>query len=181
MKNIIFLIVIMGWTCHLSHAQNYETVEARYRGKPIIEMTLNDKKTWVLLDTGSEYTVLDSGAKDKYEFFVSLSSENRINVSGLGSTNNRLNEASHARLKFEHVVLKGPTYAFDLSTVAKSIQLRTGKRISAIIGTHMMRSYGFVIDMGNNTATIHIKSKKKNRPSDYKSDDMIIAKNAKKI
>lgn len=175
------MITLVGMINHFARAQKFETVEAKYQGKPIIQMTLNDKKTWVLLDTGSEYTVLDSESKDKFGFFVSQSNEDRINVSGLGSKNNGLKETSRARLKFEHVELKGPTYAFDLSTVAKSIQLRTGKRISAIIGTHMMRSYGFVIDMRTSTATLHIKSKKKNKSSDYNTDEMVIAKNAKQL
>ncbi|SMD33867.1 Aspartyl protease [Reichenbachiella faecimaris] len=180
MKKFIVIVSLVALVNNFTRAQELETVEAKYRGKPIIQMTLNDKKTWVLLDTGSEYTILDSGAKQKYDFFVSHSNDDRINVSGLGSTNNGLSETSNAELRFGHVKLKGPTYAFDLSTVAKSIQLRTGKRITAIIGTHMMRSYGFVIDMRDSTATLHIKSKKKKNQSDFSSDDMIIAKNAKK-
>lgn len=178
MKYLIIIIAVIG--LHLSPlvAQNFETVEAKYRGKPIIQMTLNDKKTWVLLDTGSEYTVLDEGAKEKYDFFVSSSNDNRVKVSGLGSTNNHLMETSRARLKFGHVPLKGPAYAFDLSTVVQSIQLRTGKKISAIVGTHMMRNYGFVIDMRTGTASIKVKTKKKKGARKFESEEIIIAKNA---
>lgn len=179
MKKLILMIAVLGLASSQSEAQNFETVEAKYRGKPIIQMTLNKKKTWVLLDTGSEYTVLDSGAKDKYEFHVFPSRDHNLNVSGLGSTNNQLMETSHVDLQFGHVELKGRAFAYDLSTVAQSIQLRTGKRITAIIGTHMMRSYGFVIDMRHSTATLYVKSKKKkNKQNDYISEEIIIAKNA---
>ncbi|MEP2023033.1 MAG: aspartyl protease family protein [Reichenbachiella sp.] len=180
MKKFILVISLVGLVSNFTRAQELETVEAKYRGKPIIQMTLNDKKTWVLLDTGSEYTVLDSEAKKKYGFFVSHSNDGSINVSGLGSANNGLKEVTRAELKFGNVKLKGQSYAYDLSTVAKSIQLRTGKRITAIIGTHMMRSYGFVIDMRDSTATMYVKTKKKKKQSDFYSEEMVIAKNAKK-
>ncbi|MEP3390530.1 MAG: aspartyl protease family protein [Reichenbachiella sp.] len=178
MKSLILIIATIGSVIGTIQAQNYETVEAKYRGKPIIQMTLNDKKTWVLLDTGSEYTVLDTGAKKKYGFFVSASSANTLNISGLSSTNNRLHETSRASLQFGHVQLKGPTYAFDLSTVATSIQRRTGKRITAIIGTHMMRNHGFILDMSTGTASIKVKPKKKRGERKFETEEVIIAKNA---
>ncbi|MCB0505876.1 MAG: hypothetical protein KDC58_10295, partial [Cyclobacteriaceae bacterium] len=56
--------------------------------------------------------------------------------------------------------LRCPMYAFDISNIAESIQARTGKRITAIIGTHLMRTYGFVIDMGNDTVVMYSKIKK---------------------
>jgi len=46
-------------------------------------------------------------------------------------------------------------YAFDLTNVAESIETRTGKRITAIIGTSLMQSYGFVIDIGNNSVVMY--------------------------
>lgn len=53
-------------------------------------------------------------------------------------------------------------YAFDLTNVAESIEARTGKRITAIIGTTLMQSYGFVIDMGNNSVVMYHQTNSKN-------------------
>jgi len=179
MKKLIVIISLIGLASNLTRAQEIETIEAKYSGKPIIQMTLNNKKTWVLLDTGSEYTVLDSGAKDKFNFYVQPFSNKNINVSGLGSTHNKLMETNGAQINFGYVRLRGITYAFDLTPIVKSIHNRTGKRITAIIGTHMMRNYGFVIDMGENTASITVKPKKKKKQNDKSSEEFIIAKNAK--
>ena len=158
--------------------QDLETVEAKYSGKPIIQMNINDKKSWVLLDTGSEYTVLDSESEEKFDFHINHSKNDGMNVSGLGSSNNQLKEVENASIRFGHVTLKGPIYAFDLTTVANSIQLRTGKRVTAIIGTHMMRNHSFVIDMGKNTATLHVKPEKR-KDKKYNSDEIVIARYSK--
>ncbi|WP_420582329.1 aspartyl protease family protein [Reichenbachiella sp.] len=178
MKTLLLIITTLGYALGTVQAQGSETVEAKFRGKPIIQMTLNNKKTWVLLDTGSEFTVLDTGAQKKYGFHTSSSSTDRFNISGLNSTNNKLMSTSQATFKYGQVKLKGPSYAFDLSTVVKSIQQRTGKKISAIVGTHMMRNHGFVIDMSTGTASIKVKTKKKKEDRKIELEEIIIAKNA---
>ena len=118
-------------------------------------MTLNNQKTWILLDTGSGLTVLDTKVKDKYGFITS--GDSRLRVSGFGSDENQLHRAFKAKIQFGDVHLRGVIYAFDISTVAQSIRRRTGKRIAGIIGTNMMRTYGFVIDMGNGRAVMPVK------------------------
>jgi hypothetical protein len=52
-------------------------------------------------------------------------------------------------------------YAYDFSNVASSIRAKTGKTITAIIGTNLMQSYKFVIDLGNNKVTMMYKVKNK--------------------
>lgn len=158
--------MIIGMHQNMATAQMDDRVEARYKGKPIIRMMLNGEKTWVLLDTGSDVTVLDTKMKDKYGFHVLTSSDANLKVPGFGSSGNQLSPASHVNFEFGGVRLRGPVFAFDLTTVARSIQQRTGKRISAIIGTRMMSTYGFVIDMRNGTASIPVKNKKKSRNAD---------------
>ncbi|MEO9965443.1 MAG: retropepsin-like aspartic protease [Reichenbachiella sp.] len=160
MKKKITLLVMLGLIYNFTQAQEPDLVQARYNGKPIIQMQLNGQKTWVLLDTGSDFTVLDTEMKDKYSFSTSSSQDATLKVPGFGSTANQLQRVSNAKIDFGEVRLRGPVFAFDLSTVAKSIQRRTGKRISGIIGTRMMSAYGFVIDMRKGTASIPVKRKK---------------------
>lgn len=174
MKNKIVIFMIAGLIHNFTQAQELDVVEAKYRGKPIIQMLLNGQKTWVLLDTGSDFTVLDTKVKDKYEFSMIRSTDASLKVPGFGSTGNQLTLASHVKLEFGEVRLKGPVFAFDLSTIAKSIQRRTGKRIAGIIGTRMMSTYGFVIDMRRGTASIAVKRKKKDMPKVYDQESLVV-------
>ncbi|MEO9854181.1 MAG: retropepsin-like aspartic protease [Reichenbachiella sp.] len=174
MKSKIVTFMIVGLIHNFTQAQELDVVEAKYRGKPIIQMMLNGQKTWVLLDTGSDFTVLDTKVKDKYEFHILSSNDASLKVPGFGSTGNQLAPASHVKLEFGEVRLRGPVFAFDLSAVAKSIQRRTGKRIAGIIGTRMMSTYGFVIDMRSGTASIEVKRKKKDRKREYDQESLVV-------
>ncbi len=157
MKTQITLLVLAGFIYNFGYAQRINVQEARYKHKPIIEMTLNNKKTWVLLDTGTDISILNIKSKDKYGFSTFL--KNELKVPGFGSDNNQLHRATNAHLKFGNKQLKNPMFAFDITNIVESIQARTGKRITAIIGTNMMRAYGFVIDMGNGTVVMRYKEK----------------------
>lgn len=167
--------MIAGLSHTFATAQNDDRVEARYKGKPIIRMMLNGEKTWVLLDTGSDVTVLDTRMEDKYGFHVLTSSDASLKVPGFGSTGNQLSPASHVNIEFGGVRLRGPVFAFDLTSVARSIHQRTGKRISAIIGTRMMSAYGFVIDMRNGKASIPVKSKKKPKSNTKDTEQLVVS------
>ena len=147
---LTFLYLFFG---NVSFGQPNVYHQANYKHKPIVEMTINNTKTWVLLDTGSDITILDIKSKKKLGFST-LANAGRT-VPGLGSSNNRLYRAKNVTLKFGDTPLYGPMYAFDLTNVAESIETRTGKRITAIIGTSLMQSYGFVIDICNNSVVMY--------------------------
>lgn len=174
MKKITAIFMIVGLIHNFTQAQDLDVIEAKYRGKPIIQMMLNGQKTWVLLDTGSDFTVLDTTVKDKYQFNIVRSGDASLKVPGFGSTNNQLTPAVNVKIEFGEVKLRGPIFAFDLSPVAKSIQRRTGKRISGIIGTRMMSTYGFVIDMRNGTASIPVKRKKRKTLPSYEHESLVV-------
>ena len=160
----------------LSFAQEIDTLTVNYKGKPVVEMTLNGKTTWVLLDTGSDISILNLKAQNDFGFQAYESLHNQRLVSGFGSNQNKLLEVTHAKLYFGKVQLKSPFYAYDISNIAKSIHARTGKTVSAIIGTTMMQSYGFVIDLGNNKVSMTYKMKKKYLRPVTTESEIIIAK-----
>lgn len=140
------------------YGQSLAVQQASYKHKPIVEMSINGKKTWVLLDTGSDITILDINTKNEFDF--STTKKEGYEVPGFGSENNQLHRAYNANLMFGNTQLRCAMYAFDISNIVTSIKERTGKRITAIIGTHLMRTYGFVIDMGNDTVVMYSKIKK---------------------
>jgi hypothetical protein len=158
-KISVFIISVLVYNTTLG--QNINIKKAHYADKPIVEMTVNNKKAWVLLDTGSAFTIFNSESEDKYDFSTHLSSDSEHQIQGLGVEVNHMYHVRNATLKFGEKRLWGPILAFDITNVAKSIHARTGKMITAIIGTNMMTNYGFIIDMGNRTVMMEYKDKKK--------------------
>ncbi|MGL1886490.1 MAG: aspartyl protease family protein [Reichenbachiella sp.] len=177
MKKLITLTLILILLIQISYAQTIDTLTANYKGKPVVEMILNGKKTWVLLDTGSEISIFNVMAQKSYGFHAYESQHRQLSVSGFGSNQNNLLEVTNAKLYFGNVQLKSPFFAYDISNISKSIHARTGKYITAIIGTNTMRSYGFVIDLGNNKVSMAYKMKKKYLKPVKTESEIIIAKN----
>ena len=169
MKTKLKLALLLVATSGYIFAQdlNLNVHQAQYKHRPIVEMTLNNKKAWVLLDTGSGITILDIKSKNTYGF--KTYQRDGFEVPGFGSNNNQLHRATGVELKFGETELWNPFFAFDISNIANSIEARTGKRISAIIGTNMMKTYGFVIDLGNNTVVMYSKIKKSKKGAENKS------------
>lgn len=174
-KKLIFVMIALS-AYSFGFSQESDKLTVRYSLQPIVKMTLNNKSTWVLLDTGSSISVLDIKSKKKYGFKTVLRKDDRFSVPGFGSVNNQLHHVSNAELKFGDVDLRKKIYAYDISNIAESIQTRTGKRITAIIGTRMMKAYGFIIDVGNGTVAMSSKKTKKEKEQEHKS---LIVKNAR--
>ena len=160
MKTGIACLGLIIFAFNFVMGQSVNDHQVQYKNKPIVEMTLNGKKTWVLLDTGSSISILNANenAQDEYEYIAFEDRNGALTVPGFGSQNNELLYARRVDLRFGETKLKRQFYAFDFSTVVESIKSRTGKEITAIIGTEIMKSYGFVIDMGN--STVYMSSKK---------------------
>ena len=176
MKNKIKLIATLLMMYSTIQAQDKETIAVKYYGKPIVKIVLNGVNTWMLLDTGSDLTIIDSSTKDRYNFQSYASDDSRLSVPGFGSKNNQLESTSNTAIEFGHQELEGTVYAFDLSTISQSIHRRTGKRIAGIIGTSMMRKHGFILDMGNSTASITVKRKRNKRVRSTLHTEELMAK-----
>ncbi|MCV9385345.1 retropepsin-like domain-containing protein [Reichenbachiella ulvae] len=176
MKKQFLILALMILSIPLCMGQKFNTLEMHYHDKPIVEMELNGKKTWVLLDTGSDISVLNLKAKDKYEFHAHQDFNQTIKVAGFGTRHNELHQVTNAELYFGDVKLRSVYYAYDISHIAASIRARTDKTITAIIGTNLMRDYGFVIDMGTQKVSMTYKVKKKDRNQDDNNGLFTIAK-----
>ncbi|PIB35970.1 hypothetical protein BFP72_11470 [Reichenbachiella sp. 5M10] len=178
MKTQILLLGLYLTACSLAQAQDSHTLALRFREKPIVPMTLNGKKTWVLLDTGSDISVLNLRDQDKYAFHAHQDFNQKIKVAGFGSRHNQLHEVTNAQLYFGEMRLKTDFYAYDITHIVSSIRARTGKTVTAILGTNLMRQYGFVIDIG--TSTVHVDYQVKEKKNKKQKDSAYtIAKNTK--
>ncbi len=158
----IFLILTAVTVLNLPMLQSQDMVSAKdkFTIKPIVKMTLNGKGAWMLLDTGSSVNLLNVSAREIYGFKTFPGYDTRRGVIGFASKELNLEHAGNIDLQYKGLKLKGHFLAYDISNIVASFKTETGKTISGIIGSEMMRRYGFVIDMGNRTTSIQYKKKK---------------------
>jgi len=115
--------------------------------KPIIEANLNGIPAYFLLDSGSEITLFHMNDAQRYHFdllnYVPMGIKK---VVSLGEKDNDLFGAGSIDLEIEDLRLKSLFVATDLSDIIKSIRYKTKYRISGIIGSDIMKKYGFMLD-----------------------------------
>ena len=163
MKTQITLLLVAGllFTFTAGQAQDFEKTMDHYKSKPIVRMTLNGEKIWALLDTGTDITLLDLEAGEEFGFTTYVRPDAKFVIPGVGANNYyQLHQVRQAELRYGDTELKRKVYAYNLSNVVGSIRERTGKKITAIIGSDMMCAYGFVIDLGEKTVVLSKKNKK---------------------
>ncbi len=158
MKTLKFVaFIVLFFITTTSFSQLVDSAEITFIEKPIVEMSLNGKKIWVLLDTGSEYTILNIKTKNKFKYDSYMLDRAKYKLQGLGTELNHMFTIRKAEIIFKEVKLEGNILAYDLSNIVYSIKKRTGKTITAIIGTKMMRHHGFVIDMSTDSIVMRDK------------------------
>ncbi|MBX2842302.1 MAG: retroviral-like aspartic protease family protein [Flammeovirgaceae bacterium] len=130
-----------------SDTTSYNTKETKIlnkTGMPIIEGTLNGKKAYFLLDTGSSLSLLNSLDAKKYGF--RLWKQKSISISGIGGRGSKLWEVIHADIKIGNKNIKGMINALNISGIEQFLRKKTKYRISGIIGSDVMQYHGFVVD-----------------------------------
>ena len=160
MKTQMTLLILVGLLFNFggAQAQDHHMQASHYQSKPIVKMTLNGKKIWALLDTGTEMTILDVNVSDQYDFKTYINTNSKYVVPGVGANNfYQMHQVRNVELKYGDTKLDRKVYAYNLANVVGSIRERTGKKITAIIGSDMMSAYGFVINLGDKTVVLQNK------------------------
>lgn len=149
MKLILSFLLILGLLCNsLQMIAQIQPVKIKnLRSKPIVQVELNGKKAYFLLDTGSDLTVMHEDRADFYNFNIK-EMVIPLKVAGVNGSTGGMNRASNIELKLGELSILTPYFSYDLSSVIKYIQSKTLLRISGIIGSDVMVKYGFVIDYG---------------------------------
>ncbi|WP_020531301.1 retropepsin-like aspartic protease [Flexithrix dorotheae] len=132
----------------ISDTTSYNTVKEtkilNKTGLPIIEGTLNGKKAYFLLDTGSSMSLLNSQDAKNYGF--KLWSKNNISISGIGGRGASIWAVIKAEIKIGDKNIKGMSNALNISGIEQFLRKKTRYHISGIIGSDVMQKHGFVVD-----------------------------------
>jgi|GEM_PF-1715771 len=149
--SIFFVILLIAFTevkgqpaMNMRYELEPTTIKLLNTVFPIVECTLNSKKAYFLIDTGSTITVLDLSQKKGYGFFTHkrLSKE----LYGFGGKHLGVWSVLDVNLKIGGRFVATPFLGVSLSQLKESISKRTGYTITGIIGSDVIRDYGIIID-----------------------------------
>ena len=128
-------------------AQNDFLLESYDR--PIIEVTVNGKTVYMLVDTGSSLNILDIEMLDK------LGAEKRFKMNRVVTLG-----AEHDmwHIRKVDIFVKGRRatqfIASDIKLIRESILQATGIKIAGILGTPVIKELGMVIDLRRGIVTL---------------------------
>ena len=122
--------------------------------KPVIKVTLNGKSANFLLDTGSDITLLNSHAARWFQFRPLSVSTGRRQAVGFSGRRQATYRVKNVSLFINSTPIKALYRAFDLSSLVNFTNDRIDVRITGIIGSDVMKRYGFIINYQNQTVTM---------------------------
>ena len=114
--------------------------------RPIIEVSINGKRAYMLVDTGASIGVIDSRVLGKYG--VGKGSEMGGSVTGVGGIQEDVCHTKNCTVDVGGVKLY-QFVTFNISSVADSIERETGIEIDGIIGTTQIKMSEMKIDLDN--------------------------------
>ena len=141
------LICTLLLVSSFASAQNDFLLESYDR--PIIEVTVNGKTVYMLVDTGSSLNILDIEMLDK------LGAEKRFKMNRVVTLG-----AEHDmwHIRKVDIFVKGrrttQIIASDIKLIRESILQATGIKIAGILGTPAIKELGMIIDLRRGIVTL---------------------------
>lgn len=170
---IIFTgLMLIGFYTFAQHPKVLKIVNLR--SKPIVKGVLNGKMAYFLLDTGSDLTILDTKSAKKYGFKTIQARSKVMMIEGLGGSYQDFRRATGLKLFMDESLIYTHFFAFDLTNIINSLNTNTGMKIVGIIGSDVMRKYGFKIDYGNKL--VRFTSVEYSKPQDNEADEVALNK-----
>jgi hypothetical protein len=142
-----FTLLLLLFACCLAQAQEVLSFPLAYHeGKPTVRMILNGKPVALLLDTGSDLTILNEKIAPRMGFRTRPLPRGKGEVKGIGFGTTNLEVALGAQLEVAGRPLFTPILSTDLSQVDRGFSPYRKVPLAGIIGADLMQQYGLVID-----------------------------------
>ncbi|WKN43181.1 aspartyl protease family protein [Tunicatimonas pelagia] len=159
MKQQTLLMSLIGVLLSGFTSETYEYVKVvNWQYKPIIKVELNGKSAYFLVDTGSDMTILHKNEANRFDFQPLLASTNNQQVLGLSGKRQTIHKVKNVHMVIGSMPIKALFKTYDLSGIVSSLGNRVDLKIAGIIGSDVMKRYGFIIDYQKQT--IAIKTRK---------------------
>lgn len=114
--------------------------------KPIVAATVNGKKAFFLIDTGSDISLLDERNADIFAFRIANGKDEIHNVESINGLKENLRRVKFCTVALGSSEMKNTFFAMDLSKLVALVRQKSHIKIHGIIGSDVMRRYDFTID-----------------------------------
>lgn len=114
--------------------------------RPIIEVTINKKKAYMLIDTGASIGVIDKHQLTYYN--IERGKALNTTIVGVGGNQENIYYIKNCNVDISGIKLY-QFVTFDISSVRDSIESETDIKISGIIGTTQIKMSEMKIDLDN--------------------------------
>ena len=142
-----FMIVFMLFVSWASFAQNDYIMMSRIR--PLIDVEINGHKAAMLIDTGSELTLISKSMISVIGADKHITKKSAFGAGGQIS----IWELSRCSLKVKGMPVSN-IMATDLDMICESIENTTGIRAIGILGVPAIRELGMIIDLKRGIITL---------------------------
>ena len=160
MKPLVLLLLLISLLSSGFTNVTYEYVTVvDWQYKPIIKVELNGKTAYFLVDTGSDMTILHKDEASRFDFHPLLVSSSKQSALGLSGQQQTIHKAKNVNMVIGSMPIKALFKTYDLSGVVSSLRNRVNVKVAGIIGSDVMKRYGFIIDYQHQT--IAIKTRKR--------------------
>lgn len=148
MKILIAYTLLFIFSFSVNAQDQYEFVDVvAMQHQPIVKGTLNGKKAYFLLDTGSDVTLINKSDAKRFGFLYRDRYDLReYKLSGLGKSSTELLGIYDLELQLGSQKIKDIFLAYDITNIVNSLHAGHALHINGIIGSKALRRYGFVID-----------------------------------
>ena len=158
------IIITLTLTAATVQAQHPKVIEIiNLKSKPIVKGLLNGKVAYFLLDTGSDLTILNTRSAKEYGYKTIPGRSKVMMIEGLGGSHRDFRRATGLKLFMDESLIYTHFFAFDLTNIINSLHNNTNMKIVGIIGSDIMKKYGFKIDYGNKLVSFTSVEYKKNQ------------------
>lgn len=152
LSTILLSVVFMTQVAMIG-TLGHEVKVVSFSPKPIVKGIINGRKTYFLLDTGADISLLNIQAQEDFGFETQKIIGQR-HIQGVEGGKQEVQATKSAEVYLGPQQIKSRLLAFDLTHIVYGIHAKTGVKISGIIGSDVMRKYGFVIDYSSNKVLI---------------------------
>jgi len=163
MRVLLLLTLLMGISS-ISKAQGnkYEYLPIiKGHKQPIVAGTINGKKAYFLLDTGSALTILHRGHAKFFKFDHVNHVGKKQKIYGFDGSVQDLQNVYNAEIMLGGCKVVYPLVCYNMYQIVDVIKSKTGIAISGIIGADIMRMYSFLIDLHADEVIVIGRSAKK--------------------
>lgn len=145
MKNLVKLLIILIALFTIS--QNYSQGNIPFKiikKLPVIEVLVNGKQAYLLIDTGASISLLDASSAKYFDFYTyEVDDPNFSSIGGVGGSQ-KVERVKDFEITVDGVVLDAFDYATNLNAA------RSVRGVVGILGSDYLAKHGYVVDFVNN-------------------------------